>query len=196
MKFSHRLLNNVCTPLSILFFTAIPCFAQVESAPNPEDSPTGMVFRWINFLIVFGGIGYLVAKYGGTFFRANAKAIAAGIHEGGAAKAAAEHELSEIEAKIAGLDREIAEMREQARLDIAAETERLRASGLNEIDKIRQAAQAELAATERAARQKLREITASQAIQRAAALVRSGMNAKVRSRIFQSFLGDLNGSSN
>lgn len=185
----------ICAPLLILLLAAIPCFAQDESA-NPADTPTGLVFRWINFLIVFGGMGYLIAKYGGGFFRANAKAIAASIHEAAATKAEAERELRDIEAKIAGLDREIAGLRDAARRDSAAEAERLKASGLVEIEKIRQAAAAERAASERAARRQLRELGATLAVQRAAALLGSRMNTEVRARIFQSFLGGLNGSSN
>ncbi len=177
-------------------FLAIPLFGEESSAPNPADTTTGEIFRWINFLIVFGSLGYLVARYGGDFFRANAKAIAADIHEAAAAKTAAEREMHDVEAKISRLDQEIAEMRDAARRNWEAEAQRLHASGLAEIDKTNQAARAELAATERAAQQQLREIAASLAVQRAAALVSSRMNPQVRARMFQSFLGDLDGSAN
>src|SRR6266404_6158199 len=109
-------------------------------------------------------IGDLIAKHGGTFFRPNAKAIAASITEASAAKAEADRELREVETKIARLDQEIAEMRAAARRDTAAETERLRVSGLVEMEKIRQAARGELVAAERAAQQELRAIAASMAV--------------------------------
>ena len=38
---------------------AAPAFAQEEAKPKPEDSPTGQVFRWINFAIVVGILLYL-----------------------------------------------------------------------------------------------------------------------------------------
>ena len=148
--------------------------------PSP---PRDLVFRWLNFVLVFGGIGYLIAKHGGAFFRANAKAIAASIDEATAAKAQADRELSEVEAKIARLDQEVAELREAARRDSAAEAERLRASGRAEIEKINQAARGELASSERAAQQELRALAASMAVERAGALVSSRMNAEVRARI-------------
>ena len=164
--------------------------------PDPADSTAGLIFRWLNFLIVFGGIAYLIAKHGGAFFRGNAKAIAASIMEATAAKAEADRELHEVEAKIARLDQDVAELREEARRNWAAEAERLRASGQAEIEKINQAARAELAASERAAQQQLREVAASMAVERAAALVSSRMNAEIRARMFQSFLGELGRSAN
>jgi F-type H+-transporting ATPase subunit b len=164
--------------------------------PNPADSSAGLIFRWLNFALVFGGITYLIKKHGKAFFGANAKAIASSITEAQAAKASADRELSEVNAKISGLDREVAELREAARRDAAVEAERLRASGLAEIEKIKQAARAELAASERVAQQQLREVSASMAVERAGALVASRMNLDVRAKLFRSLLGELQRSAN
>ena len=81
-------------------------------------------------------MAYLIAKHGGAFFRGNAKAIAASIHQATAEKARqADSELSEVNAKISRLDQELAEMRETARQGGIAEAERLRVSGNAEIEK-------------------------------------------------------------
>jgi F0F1-type ATP synthase membrane subunit b/b' len=82
-------------------------------------------------------------------------------------------------------------MRAEAQRNWAAEAERLYKSGLTEIEKINQAARGELAASERAAQQEVREIAASLAVERAAALVSSKMNSEIRARMFQSFLSEL-----
>jgi F-type H+-transporting ATPase subunit b len=175
---------------------ALPVLAAEDAKPNPADSTTGLVFRWLNFLIVFGGIFYLTAKYGGAFFRGNAKQIAASIVEATAEKAGADRELHEVETKMARLDQDVAEMREEARRNWAAESDRLRASGQAEIEKIALAAREELAASERAAQQQVREIAASMAVERAATLVSSMMNAEIRARMFQSFLSELGRGAN
>ena len=119
-----------------------------------------------------------------------------GQHYRARAKAEADRKLQEVEAKIARLDREVAELRQAARRDSDAEAERLLASGRVEIEKIRQAGRAELAASERAAQQELRAIAASMAVERAGALVRSRMNREIRAKIFRSFLGELGRSAN
>jgi F-type H+-transporting ATPase subunit b len=191
MKSLRRFLVFASDALLIFFFMALPVLAAEGAEPDPADSTAGLIFRWLNFLIVFGGIAYLIAKHGGAFFRGNAKEIAASIVEATAAKADADCELREVETKIARLDQDVAEMREEARRNWAAESERLYASGQAEIEKIAHAAREELAASERAAQQQVREIAASMAVERAAALVSSMMNAQIRARMFQSFLSEL-----
>ena len=175
---------------------AIPALAAEGAEPDPVDSTAGLIFRWLNFIILFGGMGFLIAKYGGAFFRGNAKEIAASIVQATAAKEEAHHELQEVETKIARLTQEVADMREQAARDWSTESDRLRASGATEIEKINQAAQAELAASERTAQEQLRQMAASLAVQNAAAIVRSRMNAETRARLFQTFLAELGRSAN
>lgn len=196
MKSGRRFLVAVSGGFLMFFFLALPVLAAEAAEPDPAESATGLVFRWLNFVLVFGGIAYLLAKHGGAFFCANAKAIAASIHEATAAKAEADRALGEVDAKIARLDHEVAEMRETARRNWEAESERLRASGVAEIEKIDQAARAELAASERVAQQQLRELAASMAVERAGALINSRMNDEVRGRLFHSFLGELGRSAN
>jgi F0F1-type ATP synthase membrane subunit b/b' len=141
-------------------------------------------------------MAWLIAKYGGAFFRDNAKEIAASIVQATAEKEEALRELHAVEAKLERLDKDVAEMREQARQNWEAESQRLNSSGVAEIEKINQAALAEVAASERAAQEQLREIAASLAVRDAAALVSSRMNSDLRARIFQGFLADLGRNKN
>ena len=196
MKPCRRFLVFIASALPILFFTALPVLAEEGAKPDPTESTTGLIFRWLNFLIVFGAIAYLIAKHGGNFFRGNAKAIAASIQEATSTKAEADRELHEVETKIARLEQDVAEMRQEAQRNWAAESERLYASGQAEIEKIALAARQELAASERAAQQQVREIAASMAVERAAVLMSSRMNADVRARMFQSFLSELGRGAN
>jgi F-type H+-transporting ATPase subunit b len=196
MKSWRRAMPIFASGFLISFLMALPAMAAEGGGEDSGAATGGLIFRWLNFVLVFGGIWYLIAKHGGTFFRANAKAIAASITEASAAKAEADRELREVETKIARLDQEVAEMREAARRDTAAETERLRVSGLVEMEKIGQAARGELVAAERAAQQELRAIAAAMAVERAGALVSSRLNAEIRARIFHAFLGELGRSAN
>ena len=196
MKSSRRFLVFASSALLIFFFMALPVLAAEGAEPDPSESTAGLIFRWLNFVIVFGGIAYLIAKHGGAFFRGNAKEIAASIVEATAAKTEADREVRVVETKIGRLDQDVTEMRAEAQRNWAAESERLKASGVAEIEKINLAARAELAASERAAQQQVREIAATMAVQRAAAMVSSRMDAEARSRLFQTFLSELGRGSN
>jgi F0F1-type ATP synthase membrane subunit b/b' len=196
MKFWRRAMPLLASGFLIFFLTVLPVLAAEAGEEDPAASAAGLIFRWLNFALVFGAFGYLIAKKGGAFFRANARAIASSITEASAAKAEADRELREVETKIARLDQEISELREAARRDSAAEAARVRASGLAEIEKIGQAARGELKAAERVAHQELRALAASLAVERAGTLVASRMNGEIRARIFHSFLGNLGRSAN
>ena len=196
MKSLRRFLRLGWSVLPAMLLIAMPVLAAEGAEPDPADSTAGLVFRWLNFAIVFGGIGFLVAKSGGAFFRANAKEIAASIVEATAAKEEAQRELQSIDAKVNRLGQDVAELKEEAKRNWDAESQRLHSSGVAEIEKIKQAARAELAASERAAQEQLREIAASLAVKNAAALVAARMNSETRAKIFRAFVADLERSKN
>jgi F0F1-type ATP synthase membrane subunit b/b' len=196
MNTLRRILRFAFSSMLISFLMVLPALAAEGAEPDPADSTTGLIFRWLNFVIVFGGLGYLIAKNGGPFFRSNAKEIAASITQATAAKEEAARELQAAEAKVEQVGQDVAELRDQARQNWAAEAERLRVSGEVEIQKIHQAARAELAASERAAQQQLRAIAASLAVENAATLVAARMSAETRAKFFQAFLTDLGRSRN
>ena len=72
----RRAVPLLATALFTFFLTTIPAMAAEDAAEESGGLTPGVLFRWLNFAIVFGGIAYLIAKHGGSFFRANAKAIA------------------------------------------------------------------------------------------------------------------------
>jgi F-type H+-transporting ATPase subunit b len=191
VNFWRRSLSQFAGSLLIVFLVALPVLASEAAEEDPAASVAGTVFRWLNFLLVFGAVGYLLKKYGGPFFRANAKAIAASITDASASKAEADRELREAETSVAYFDQELAGLREAARRESAGEAERLRAAGRTEIEKINQAARAELSAAERAAQQELRVLAASMAVDRAGAMMSSRMTAETRAKMFHAFLGVL-----
>lgn len=183
------------TFLIFLACSALPVLAQEQSAPDPADSATGTIFRWLNFAIVFGGIAYLLSK-AGPFFRESAKAISSSIHNAARERADAERELNEVTQKLACIDSEVQEMRKAAAVETASQAERIRALAKTEVDRIGQAAQAEITASERAAAQELRAATARLATAHASELVRARMNPAAESGLFRSFLRDVERSSN
>src|SRR5207244_4438055 len=86
------------------------------------------IFKWINFSIVAGVIVWVFGKLLPPVFRKKADAISSAIKNAASAKAAADAELREAEAKLANLEKEVAELRASLERESAAELQRLRAA--------------------------------------------------------------------
>lgn len=183
------------TFLLTLACAALPALAQEQSAPDPADSTAGLVFRWLNFVIVVGGIAFIIGKVGAPYFRQHAKAISNSIHDAARERAEAERELNAIDQKLARIGSEVQEMRTAAAAETASQAERIRALTQVEIDRVGQAAQAEIGASGRAAAQELRAATARLATARASELVRERMNPTAEAGLFRSFLREVERSA-
>lgn len=180
----------LCVGMALLGAISLPALAQ-ESSPDAASTPIGTVFRWLNFLLVVGGLAYLIGKFGAPYFRGHARAIAKAIEEANQTRAAAERELREAAEKLAGIEQEIEQERRTAQRESAADQERIRALTKSELEKISQAGRAEIAAAERAGTQELRVIAAKLATDRAAAMIRAQMTAAAEAALFDSFVAEL-----
>lgn len=177
--------------VAVMLLVAGPLLAAEEAAPDPADTATGTIFRWLNFLLVIGGIAYLSGKFGGPYFRSHAAGIAKSIRDAAEMRAAAERELREVDERVASLNLEIQELRRVAVRESAAEAERLRELARVEAERIHNAARAEIVASERVARQELRAIAARLATERAAEITRGRMDPATDAALFRAFVGEL-----
>ena len=179
-----------------LLLTATSVWAAGEGNQSPADSPTGTVFRWLNFAIVAGVLGFVIRKRMLPALRRRAEGIRRAIAEGGEAKAEAEEQLRSIEARLARLDEEVAAMHVAAQRESEAEATRIRSLAREESAKIERAARAEIEAAERSARIELRRMAAHITVSRAESFIREQINAATRAVLFRSFLADLGRRAN
>ena len=97
-------------------------------------------------------------------FRERTAAIQKGIREAQAASADANRRLSDIEARLSKMDAEVAEIRQSAEREAAAEEERIRKAAEHDAQKIVEGAEAEIQAFARNARRELKGYAASLAV--------------------------------
>jgi len=168
----------------------------VEEGGNAAEGPVGTVFKWIHFVIL-AGLGYWVfAKLLPPVFRRNADNISAAIAKATAAKAEAEKQLENAVAKLANLEKEIAEFRAIAQREASAEIARLRLITTGDVEKIGLAASAEIEAAERAARVELKALAAKLAVDGAESLVVKQMTPGVQESLISQFVQGLQGRPN
>lgn len=182
--------------LTVLLGGAAMTARGAEEEPNPAEQPIGEVFKWLNFVIVAGGIVYIARRYGPAFFRNRADTITAAIRHAAAAKAEADRQLQDAETRLSRLDEEVAEFRAHAQRDAAAEAERVRELTHNEAEKIAAAARAEIEAAERAARLDLKLLGANLAVAGAASILAKQLTPQAQDSLFRTFVRSLEGKPN
>lgn len=187
-------LRRAASFAAFFLLLAAPAFAQ-EDEPSPADSTTGWVFRWLNFAIFLGIIVYGLRK-AAPYFRNHAQEISEKIAEGTRAREAATADRRAAQAKLAGIETEVAAMRVEAKRGAQAEAERLRAQAKAEAETIERSAQAEIAAAERAARLELKALAARIAVEGAEAVLRSELTPRTEAALFDNFVAELSRSPN
>ena len=183
--------------LALLFFLcvlALPAMAAGDSSKSPETSPLGWLMRAINFVVLAGGLGYLM-RGAPKFFRERAERIVGAITDARRVKEEAEQELKKAETKLARLSDEVAHLRATAKQDGVAEAERIRALAREEEAKIARAAQMEIEAAERAARMELKAAAAQMAVERAEAMVKGRLTPEAQAALVRAFVENLGRAS-
>src|SRR5437879_2289468 len=159
-----------------------------EEGSNAAVERAAEIFKWINFAIVAGVIVWLFGKVLPPMFRKNAESISSGIRKATEAKAAADALLRDAEAKLANLEKEVAELRAFAEREASAEVTRIRAATQSDVQKIAAAAKAEIEAAERAARLELKAFAAKLEVDGAEYLLARQLNDKAQEWLLTTFI--------
>jgi F-type H+-transporting ATPase subunit b len=180
----------------LLFLLAAALHAHAAEEGGGTTERATELFKWINFLIVAGLLGWVFLKLTPPFFRKNAEAINSEITKASALKAEAERHFREAESKLARLSEETAQLRATAQREIAAEGERIRNVTRNDVERVHLAAKAEIEAAERAARIELRVLAADLAVKGAESLLVKELTPSAQESLVASFVSGLKGSAN
>jgi F-type H+-transporting ATPase subunit b len=162
-----------------------------ESKEEEPASPKKEVFLWINFVILVGAFWYLLKKYLGPFLKSRGEAIREDMRLSSQALEDANKRLSAIEDKLQRLNEEIGSLRNSALEEAATERARIEERSKADAQKISQAAEQEIAAAAKLARQELKVYASELAIGLAEKKIRDSISAESEGVIFRSFLEDL-----
>lgn len=196
----HAVALAVCLVLLAVVPPALAQHASDSHSPDAAESHSkdsgghgdrGIWWKWANFAILAGGLGYLIAKKAPAFFESRTQAIQKGILEARTAREQAEARARQIQQHLDNLESEIEGLRRSAREESAAEEARLRAETEDSIHKIKVRAEQELAAAVKSATQDLKSHAAELAIELARQKVRERMTGPVNDSLVHSFVADL-----
>jgi F-type H+-transporting ATPase subunit b len=168
---------------------AIPALAEEKKSEGGEEGLKG--WMWANFLVLAGALGYLAGKQGGPFFAARSRKISKDMIEAGEFRERAEAKAAEMERRLAGLEAEIATLREEAQRETAAETERMAQATEAEMAKLQAGAEMEIASAAKTARAELKHYAAGLAVELAERKIRADMTDAARDQLVEEFVRDL-----
>jgi len=184
--------------LALLLALVLVSFALAQENPTQpvatsETSDPWLVWRWVNFAILVVGLGYLISKAAPAYFRARQEEI----HD---ALAQASKEIKDADAKaatlamrLAGIQKEVENMRSTARAEMATEGERIRAETERHLKRIQEQTTQEIALMGRAARHELRKYSAGLALNLAEQRIRARITPAAQASLVDGFVRDLRG---
>jgi F-type H+-transporting ATPase subunit b len=148
-------------------------------------------WKWANFAILAGALGYMIGKRAGPFFTERSASIQKDIREATRLREEAEARAAEMERRASNLEVEIAELRALARQEMAAESDRLRQQTEQQMAKREAGVKQEIASAEKAARQQLRAYSAELAVELAEHKIRARITPQADDVLVRSFVAGL-----
>jgi F0F1-type ATP synthase membrane subunit b/b' len=179
--------------LALLLSAPLAAVAAEEGAEHGEGGSDTLatVFKWVNFVMVFGAGGYLLRKPLAAAFAGQRAAIQNAIGEARQAREQSEARLKEIEQRLARLGEEVEALRREAATAAAAERERLQDAARREAERILATAQAEIDSAGRAARIELRAYGARLAVTLAEDRLRRQLTPESHAALFETALNQM-----
>jgi F0F1-type ATP synthase membrane subunit b/b' len=177
--------------LAVLFgFLAAAGLAQNKEGGEGENGSLQM-WKWANFLVLAGALGYMIGKNAPPFFADRSRQIQKEMIEAGEERQAAEARAAAVERRLANLEAEIASLRSESQKDVEVEARRLGEHTAAEIAKIQAHAEYEIVAAGKAARMELKRHATELAIGLAEQKIRARMNQDEQDALLRGFVRDL-----
>ena len=176
-------------------------FASVRVAWSQGSEPAGkeeksepaheLLYKTINFVILVGGLGYILRKPMAEFFSSRSASIQKALDEGRKALEASQAQLRAVEEKLGRLEAEIAAFKESAAREMEAERQRLKQASAEEAARILESARAQTDTAVRGAKLELKNYAAQQSVARAEELIRARLDDSGRRRLVAQFVATI-----
>ena len=171
--------------------------AEQRAAERPSEGEHGELELWklANFVLLAGGLGYLIKKNAGPFFALRTKKIQQDMLQAQVQRKDAEMHAADVDRRLANLEAEIASLRAESDAEGKAETERSLQRTAAEIAKIQEHAEQEIVSAGKAARMELKGYSAELAVQLAEQKIAGRMTGEAQDNLVRGFVHDLKNPS-
>jgi len=167
-----------------------------EHGGGHAESPLTAVWKWGNFVILFGGLGWFLRQPLRDFLETRSRSIEEGLASGRLARESALKQMSEIESRMARLDEEVRALRAQAVREAEDEKSRILESAKLEAEKILEVARREIEGLKKSARLELKGHVAELAVKLAEERLQKAIGPEENRRLVLRFLDSLDTTRN
>jgi F-type H+-transporting ATPase subunit b len=172
-----------------ILLIALPALA--EESKSAESGAISPIWTWINFIILLGVLGYLIAKNMGPMLAARSQKIQEGLAAGERAKAEADARAAAVEAQLKNLGAEVERLRAGAVADRDREAARIARDTESELARIEMHAGQEIESAGKAAQLEVRRYAVKLAIELAEQKLRARMSPDAQANLVRNFIGDI-----
>jgi len=159
---------------------------------HAEEEDGGLeIWKWANFLILAGGLGYLIGKNAGPFLAARSAGIRKDMEESARRRQEAEATAADVDRRLSTLESQIAALRAEAEKEMAAGANRIARQTEEDIAKVKAHAEAEIAIAGKGARAELKRYSGELAVGLAEQKIRARMTPNTQDGLVESFARDL-----
>ena len=145
--------------------------AAAEHEEKSEGHKHELLYKVINFVLLVGGLGYVLRKPLANFFVERSASIRKSLDEGRKALEASQAQLQAVEDKLRRFEEEMASFRGAALDEMKAEREHLRRTTATEIEKMMDSLRVQMEVATKQARLELRLYGAQQAVEMARQMI-------------------------
>jgi F0F1-type ATP synthase membrane subunit b/b' len=152
-----------------------------------------LIARVFNLLLFVALLFFILRRPIGDAFRARQERIRRDLMRAQEERDAALAKLSEVEARLANLDREVEALHAQALAEAEQERVRIERSTDEDLRKLREQAQREITSAGKSARAELRAYAAEQSVRLAEDIIRRELRPEDDSRLVNEYVKELGG---
>ena len=162
-----------------------------EQNEEHHGNPWSIIWKWGNFILLFGGLAYYLRQPLKDFLNARAHSIQQGLISGEKAQKEASEKIVEVEARLAGISNEIEALKIKATKEGEIDKARVINDAKLEAEKILELAKQEIEGLQRSAYLELKAQVAELTVQIAEKQLRSGLGPDENQRIMSRFVQSL-----
>jgi F-type H+-transporting ATPase subunit b len=173
-------------------------------APEPDNAPGaepakegghepghGALYKWINFVLLAGGLGYVLRKPAREYFLQRSASIRKGLEEGRKALENSQAQLRAVEEKLQHFEEAMADFRAAALREMEEEHARIRQTAAEEAAKMMGSVRAQVDVAGKQAKLELRLFTAQMAVEQAEKMIVQRLDESGQRRLVNQFVARL-----